>query len=192
MKRTFFTAILLTAFIFALPAQEHYGRWLGGTVSLSGQSNGQRQSTTTLMPEMGFHLTDSWSAGVRAGFSTSRTKIDNNVRSENAFSIMPFARYTFGNLAGFNIFGQGELPLTFTGGKHYDGSSMDGTTTVGFRIRPGISYLFSERWGFNMLMPPVINFTSSDGSSSFRLGFNDGYTIQNYLLSTSIGFIYMF
>ncbi|MGF1585713.1 MAG: transporter [Bacteroidales bacterium] len=192
MKRTFFTVIMLTAFIFTLPAEEHYGRWLSGTVSFSGQSNGQRQSATTIMPEIGFYLSDSWSAGVKAGFSTSRTKIDNNVRSENAFSIMPFAKYNFGKLAGISVFGQGELPLTFTGGKHYDGSSMDGTTAVGFRIRPGISYLFSERWGFKMLMPPVINFTSSDGSSSYKLGFNDGYTIQNYLLNTSIGFIYMF
>jgi hypothetical protein len=191
MKGQFLTVFLYAVIVFTLPAQE-YNKWLGGTVSLSGQSNGQRQSNFTLMPEFGIHLNDAWAAGIMAGFSTSKTVQDPLTRTENHITVIPFARYTFGNIAGFNLFGQGELPLNFTSGKNYDGSSMDGTTSVGVRIRPGISYYFNQRWGFNMLMPPVISISSTDGSSSYRLGFNDGYTIQGYLLSTSIGFIYMF
>ena len=193
MKRIIFTTIFFTIFILTITAQDSgRAKWLGGSLSLSGQSNGQNQSSFTLMPELGFFLDNGWSAGARVGFGSTKTKLNTETRTSNTFTIMPFARKNFASAGSFNIFGQGELPLTFNGGTNYDGSSMASTNSIGLRVRPGISYTFNEAWGFQMLMPTVFSFSSSEGASSFRLGVNDGYSLQGYLLDTTIGFIYMF
>ena len=191
MKRAFFTALLLAGMTLAASTQENR-MWLGGTLSLSGQENGQTQSTTTIMPEFGYYNTGSpWAIGIRAGFTTERTVVQDNTRRYNTTTVSPFARYNFVGSDGFRLFGQAELPLQFFGGSHFDDSSMKSANSIGFRIRPGLSYMLSEKWGFNMLMPSVLNFTQhSDDGSAYSFGINDGYTIQGYLLSTSIGFIY--
>jgi hypothetical protein len=189
-SRSVTIAFFLATFIFTSFAQENRN-WLGGGLSLSGQSNGQRQSTATIMPEFGHYLNDVWAIGLNLGISTRRSEVNNIEFRENDVVVMPFVRCAIGTISGFRFFGQGELPLIFSGG-NYNGHSMDGTTMVGFGIRPGITYHFTERWGFNMLMPSVLSFTDINGSSSYSLGINDGYTIQSYLLNTSISFIYMF
>ncbi len=192
MRKVFLSALLFAGVFFAATAQEN-SKWLGGTISLSGQSNGQTQTSTTIMPEFGINTGGPWAFGGRVGFSTDKTVTGGDTRRVNTTSLVPFARYTFGEVAGFSVFGQGELPLNFYGGKHYDGSSMEGSTSIGFRVRPGINYSFTERFGFNMYMPSLLSFVNnSSGGSTYRIGVNDGYTIQNYLLNTSIGFIYMF
>ena len=191
MKRVFFTALLITGMILTAATQENR-MWLGGTLSLSGQDNGQTQSTTTILPEFGYYNTGSaWAIGIRAGLTTQKTVVQDNTRRVNTTTVAPFARYNFVDSDGFRLFGQAELPLQFFGGRHYDGSSMDSSNAIGFRVRPGLSYMLSEKWGFNMLMPSVLNFVQhSDNGSAYSFGINDGYTIQAYLLSTSIGFIY--
>lgn len=192
MRKVFLSALLFAGLFFAATAQE-YNKWLGGKISLSGQSNGQTQTSTTIMPEFGINTGGAWSFGGQVGFSTEKSVTGGDTRRINTTSLVPFARYTFGKVAGFSVFGQGELPLNFYGGRHYDGSSMEGSTSIGFRVRPGISYGFNDRFGFNMYMPSLLSFVNnSSGGSTYRIGINDGYTIQNYLLNTSIGFIYMF
>ena len=192
MRRVFISILLLAGMTFSAATQEN-SMWIGGTLSLTGEDNGQTRSTTTIMPELGYNINQAWAIGGRVGFTTDRTVQQGNTRRENTTSIIPFARYTFGDVAGFQVFGQGEMPLHFFGGNHYDGTSMDGSNSIGLAVRPGVSYSFTERWGFNMLMPSVLSIVSTgDGNSSYALGINDGYTIQRYLLSTSIGFIYMF
>jgi hypothetical protein len=54
MKRTFFTVILLTSIIFALPAQEYYGRWLGGTVSFPASQTDRDSQLPQLCPKLDF------------------------------------------------------------------------------------------------------------------------------------------
>lgn len=192
MKNTFLI-ILFLPFMISVASTQEKGMWLGGTLSLSGQGNGQTETRTSIMPELGYNLEGAWAVGARVGFTTEKSVLQGNTRRDNTTSIIPFARYTFGEVAGFEVFGQGELPIHFLGGHHYDGTTMDTSSSFGFRARPGVAYHFDERWGFNMLMPSVLNFVNnSGGTSSYRLGINDGYTIQEYLLSTSIGFIYKF
>ena len=193
MKRVFLTSLLLAAIILTAATQEN-NMWLGGTLSLSGQDNGQKQSTTTILPEFGYYIPESaWAIGIRAGLTTERTVVQDNTRRVNTTTVAPFARYNFVDSDGFRLFGQAELPLQFFGGEHFDGSSMDSSNSIGFRVRPGLTYTLSANWGFNMLMPSVLNFVQhSDNGSSYSFGINDGYTIQAYLLSTAIGFVYNF
>ncbi len=166
------------------------GMWLGGTLSIVGTSNAQTQSVTTIMPEFGYNLTGPWAVGGRVGYTVDRRVQNDNVRRETLFSIVPFVRYSAGNT--LQLFGQGELPLGFTGGRHFDGTTMDGSTMVGLRFRPGLVYHLTERWGATMLMPPAIELINHNGTTTYRIGINDSYTLQRYLLDTHIGLIYFF
>jgi hypothetical protein len=184
--------ILLFAAMFSvtIAAQD---MWLGGSLGLSGvSSDAQTQSNISLAPELGFNLTDEWAVGGRLGFSTERTTINDNTQSINATSVIPFVRYNFGHAGNFNLFAQAELPLRFYGGTNFDGSSRRSTNAIGFAARPGVSYNFNDTWGFQMLMPSIFSLNDHDGVTSYSLVLNRGYTIQDYILDTSIGFIYMF
>jgi outer membrane protein W len=194
MKKNFVFAMLLAGLATTISAQESKTRWIGGTLILQSQENGQKTSSTTFMPEVGFHLNENWSVGGRVGFSSYKQEnVIGETQKTNTVSLVPFARYTFGAQSGLNFFGQGELPLHFYGGEYYNGSSMESSNSVGFIIRPGLSYSFSPKWGLNMLMPPILQFRDGpDSSSYFRFGINDGYSIQDYFLETSIGFVYRF
>ena len=109
IKRVILTALLMTCMILTAAAQENR-MWLRGTLSLSGQDNGQKQSTTTILPEFGYYRTGSaWTIGIRAGLTTERTVVQDNTRRVNTTSIAPFARYNFLDSDGFRLFGQAEL-----------------------------------------------------------------------------------
>ncbi|WP_010664388.1 outer membrane beta-barrel protein [Marinilabilia salmonicolor] len=193
MKRIVFS-ITFTLIMFISASAQEGTMWLGGTINISSNtSNDLTTSRTTLMPEFGYNLNSSWAIGGRLGFSTLKDEDPAGTQKNTTTSIIPFARYSFANLGNFKIFGQGELPLNFYGGEFADGTSMDSSNSIGLRVRPGITYAFNENWGFNMLMPSVFAFTSSSNdTSSFKFGINDGYSVQEYLLNTAIGFIYKF
>ncbi len=194
MNKLFISTLMLFVFVFAGTAQEKGDKWIGGTLLLSSSESGSTtRSTTTLAPELGFHLGNGWAAGGRIGFTFRKTDGGGGTDKSNTTSIVPFARYYFAEAGRFKFFGQGELPLSFSGGENADGSSKSNNNSIGLRVRPGLSFDFNERWGFNMLMPSVFSFaSSSNDNSSVYFGVNDGYNIQDYLLNTSIGFVYKF
>ncbi len=193
MKRIIFLTFLVFSLVMSAFSQEG-NMWIGGTLNISSQSVGDvSRSTTTIMPEFGYHLNSNWAIGGRLGFSNEKEDFAAGTEKTNTTSIVPFARYTFGNIGDFQVFGQGELPLNFYGGEFPDGSSKSSSNSIALRVRPGISYAINDSWGFNMLMPSVFSFTSgSNDTSTFKFAVNDGYTVQGYLLSTAIGFVYKF
>lgn len=193
MKRTAIIAVFISGILISAQAQENY-RWIGGTLSISAQDTDfQKETRLVLMPEFGYNTGGAWDVGVRAGIMTEKTVQGDNTSRSNQFSVVPFARYKIGEIAGFQIFGQAELPLNFFGGKNFDGSSSENSNSVGFNVLPGLSYDLGGSWGFNMYMPPVLRFLNrSTGTTTYSFGLNDGYTVQSYLLSTSIGFTYSF
>jgi hypothetical protein len=193
MKRILFSIALISILAVSATAQEGT-MWIGGTINISSNTtNDMTSSSTTIMPEFGYNLDMNWAIGGRLGFNTSKDEQAVGTNKTTTTSIVPFARYTFGNLGNFKIFGQGELPINFYGGEFADGTSKDNSNSFGLRVRPGLSYSFNDNWGFNMLMPSVFAFTSnSNDSSAFHFGINDGYTVQSYLLDTAIGFVYKF
>ena len=63
---------------------------------------------------------------------------------------------------------------------------------MGLIASPGLEIAINEKWGFNMLMPPVLSLVNTDGNTDFYIGLHDGYNIEDYILKTSISFIYKF
>jgi hypothetical protein len=190
MKKIMMIALLISGMSALAPAQN---MWLTGTFRLEGRSNATSESSLTLLPELGYHLDGRWAIGGQFGITNQwNTNVQGQTMREGTFSIIPFVRYFLGDQNSVNFFLQGELPLNFHGGEHYDGRSMQSTTSVGFNLRPGLFYSLTERWGLTVQMPSIIMIENHEGHTRYRLGINDGYTIQRYFLSTAWGITYSF
>jgi hypothetical protein len=194
MKKLFVVFALTALVVFSANSQEKK-MWVGGSFILSTQDNGATGTAYfQIMPEFGYNLNERLAIGGGIGYAVNgSTNVDGDKQTFTEFTLKPFARYTLFTLGNVQFFGQAELPMVFYGGTDYDGSSMNSSNSIGIVGRPGLAYFFNEKWGINMLMPSFFRFvTSSNNTSSFRFGVNDGYTIQGYLLNTQVGFVYRF
>lgn len=190
MKKLLLLTLMLPALFFTSVSQER-NMWLTGTVQLSGTDyNASSETSLILMPDVGYYIDGPWAVGGRFGFETDWTSNEVTVR-ESRTAIVPFVRYLVGDPENMNFFLQAELPINFYGGE-VNGTSMDSSTSVGFNFRPGLFYGFTPRWGVTMLMPSFITAETHNDVTTYRLGINDGYTIQRYLLSTAFGITYRF
>ncbi len=186
MKKLIIFALI--AFGISTASNSQNKMWVGGifAVSVNEVSEFQTNSSTVFMPQFGYNLNDKWAIGGSVGINnhTTKTKTDGVTfkTKANATSIIPFARYSFGELGSVRFFGQGELPINI----------YDGYNSVGLNARPGLEIPLGEKWGLNMLMPPIFSFVNNDGSTNFYFGINDGYNIQDYILDTAIGIIFKF
>ncbi len=193
MKRIAFLSVFFVM-LSVMAVSQDSKMWVGGSINFNNINNdGDKGTGFSIMPEFGYAINESFTVGGALGYSTEIINIDGDKDTDNVLSIVPFARYSVINLDKISIFAQGELPLSFYSGTNFDGSSKDSQNSIEIALRPGLTYSFNEQWGFNMLMPSVFSFlTHSDNFSTVNFGINNGYTLQTYLLSTSIGFIYKF
>ncbi len=195
MKKLPLIAILLVA-LSVMAVGQGTKMWVGGSLQFSNTNDdGDKASGFSLVPQFGYVVNSNFSVGGAIGFSTSSTKVEgaDNKDVNNTFSIMPFVRYSAIKLEKFTIFAQAELPLNFHSGKFSNGTSKDGYNSVGINILPGLSYALNEKWGATLIMPSIFSFvTYSNDYTNVGFRANSGYTIQGYLLNSSIGFIYKF
>ena len=99
MKKIFMT---LAAVCFAATMNAQV--YVGGSLSLnawSSQENAGDRSETTfkIMPEIGYNINDSWAIGTVLGYESNKWTGVQGI-SESAFTIAPYARYTFPCLSG--------------------------------------------------------------------------------------------
>ncbi len=191
MKKILLAVVLFAGSMNMLSAQDS-GLWLGGSILVSGQTVGSTTiSTFSILPEAGFNLNSNWAVGGKIGYTAARQDLAAGTDKTNTTSIVPFGRFTFAEAGNFGFMAQAELPISFSGGELPGGGSKDVVSSFGLRVRPGVVYTISERFGIHMLMPSLASFsTASNDVTNYKLGINDGYTIQGYLLNTSIGFVY--
>ena len=139
MKKIFMT---LAAVCFAATMNAQV--YVGGSLSLnawSSQENAGDRSETTfkIMPEIGYNINDSWAIGTVIGYESNKWTGVQGV-SESAFSIAPYARYTFAKCGKVNFFVDGGLD--FTTAKDADWNEF----AVG--LKPGLSVALSDKVSF--------------------------------------------
>lgn len=184
MKRLFLTAVISIALVGTLNAQTKF--WVGGSFSISSSDHDPNKDHSFIfMPEFGYRINDTWAMGGMLGYRSHTTETGNLELKTTCTSIIPFARYYVGSVSLVRFFAQASLPMDFYGGDVSYNS-------VGLIASPGLEIAINEKWGFNMLMPPVLSLVNNDGNTDFYLGLNDGYNIEDYILKTSISFIYKF
>jgi hypothetical protein len=184
MKRLLLSAVVAIALVGTIEAQTKF--WVGGSFSISSSDHDpNKDHSFILMPEFGYRINDNWAVGGMLGFRSFTTETGDFEQKTNSTSIVPFARYYVGGVSMVRFFAQGSLPMIFHGGDVSYNS-------VGLIASPGLEIAINEKWGFNMLMPPVLSLVNTDGNTDFYIGLNDGYNIEDYILKTSISFIYKF
>lgn len=118
--------------------------YLGGSIAFEAWSSqklaGDKSETVfKLMPEIGYNLNEDWAIGTVIGYESNKF---NGVKygSESAFSIAPYARYTFAKLGKVNLFVDGGLG--FTSASKSDWSEIE----VGFK--PGLAVSLTDNLSF--------------------------------------------
>ena len=134
MKKTLFAiALAMTAMVSS--AQVFVGGGLGFS---SSKYEGSDYSSTSFnfSPEVGYVLDDVWSFGLPISIATERTALDKALEEEgeSAWSIAPYARYTFFRSGSLSVFVDGILGL----------SGADDDSNVSLSVAPGVAYGFTE------------------------------------------------
>jgi len=170
MKKIVFCLIAVGIFSFNSFAQFSQGSVsVGGAFNLWFQNpkteyanqtvDGPKTTHFTLLPSVEYFLTENVSLGLGIGYDVTRSKsadLPNNVVEQinktGTFFFDPYARMYFKVGDKFSFFGQGEISLGFGGitdeTKYTNNTSVstkNSFSTVLVGIRPGISFLVSEK-----------------------------------------------
>jgi hypothetical protein len=168
--------------------------WIGGTLkSQSSGSEGNKEKEFVFAPEFGYNLNERWAIG--AGIIFGSTEDEGEDWTTNSTFFAPFARYTFAKTGKFDFYLNGALALGSYKEEDQDNDVTYKSNLTSFGINPGVSFHFSPKFAAELRMPNLLYFYSFSGDredGGHYLGINDDYTIQNYLLDASIGFIYKF
>ena len=118
--------------------------YLGGSVAFeawSSQKNAGDQSETVfkIMPEIGYNLNDEWAIGTVIGYQSNKFSGVNGI-SESAFTINPYARYTFAKLGKVNFFVDGGLDFT--------SASKADWTEIAVGFKPGLAVNLTDNLSF--------------------------------------------
>ena len=118
--------------------------YLGGSVAFeawSSQKNAGDQSEAVfkIMPEIGYNLNDEWAIGTVIGYQSNKFSGVNGI-SESAFTINPYARYTFAKLGKVNFFVDGGLDFT--------SASKADWTEIAVGFKPGLAVNLTDNLSF--------------------------------------------
>ena len=118
--------------------------YLGGSFAFEAWSSqklaGDKSETVfRLLPEIGYNLNDEWAIGTVIGYQSDKFNGVNGI-SETAFTIAPYARYTFAQAGKLSFFVDGGFD--FTSATKADWSEI----AVGFK--PGVAVNLADNVSF--------------------------------------------
>ncbi len=139
MKKILMTMVAVFAAV-SMNAQVY----VGGSVAFEAWSSqklaGDKSETVfKLMPEIGYNINNEWAIGTVIGYQNDKFNGVNGV-SESAFTIAPYARYTFSKLGKVNLFVDGGVG--FTSASKADWTELE----VGFK--PGLAVNLTDNLSF--------------------------------------------
>jgi len=139
MKKIVMT--LAAAFVAtAMSAQVYVGGSVGFNAWNSQKNAGDRSETTfKIMPEIGYNINDAWAVGTVIGYESDKWQGVEGV-SENAFTIAPYARYTFAKCGKVNFF--------IDGGVGFTTASKADWTELQVGLKPGLAVALSDKVSF--------------------------------------------
>ncbi|MBD5321361.1 MAG: outer membrane beta-barrel protein [Duncaniella sp.] len=99
------------------------------------ETSGLKTTQVTVLPELGYNLTDNFAVGSVLGVSYRKT----NGEEKTVFKVNPYARYSY--------FKNDRVSLFIDGGVDFGIGRAEGSTAVeyGIGLRPGISYNISKK-----------------------------------------------
>ncbi|WP_203295868.1 outer membrane beta-barrel protein [Luteirhabdus pelagi] len=196
-KLLMFAAVALLGAVVYAQENESTGGYSNGDVFISGAASYVSESIDdvsengfSVMPRLGFFVSDNIALGAEVGYGFVQTKFDGDeVGKTDSFSVGAFGRYyaTVGNQ--FSLFG--ELGFDYVSSEEIDFEfDLGEYKLTGFEIAvaPGISYFVSDNFAieatvgllsYSSLKP---DFREAEALNTFAtgLGFNDINFALNY------------
>ena len=134
MKKLLLMAAMAIATLGA-SAQDWYA---GGQLTLgrtTQETSGLKTTQVTVLPELGYNMTDNFAVGSVLGVSYRKT----NGEEKTVFKVNPYARYSY--------FKNDKVSLFVDGGVDFGIGRAQGSTAVeyGIGLRPGISYNINKK-----------------------------------------------
>ncbi|MDE6170318.1 MAG: porin family protein [Duncaniella sp.] len=178
MKKIISLAIL-AVMAFTASAQLH----IGGTVN-AWRNGSEHETTLTIMPEVGYTISDNLIIGTEIGWNHFHKKGLNN----NLFGIAPYARYTFLQSGIVGLFVEGGFDV-FAGKTSFEnGGESDTATTFGIGFKPGASFKVSEK----VTLVTKFGFLGYEGANDAAkaAGYVEGWGLRFTGNNIEIGFFY--
>lgn len=137
MKK-FFVIMAMAVMAVSANAQVYVGGGVGlASISVSG---GDDVTAFKLLPEVGYNFNQDWAAGVAFGWAGI------NKGGEKAFSVNPYARYTFVHTDLVNVFIDGGVTYEHEYGNNSYGKIDNDNLSIGFK--PGVALNLSKNLSF--------------------------------------------
>ncbi len=137
MKKVLFLAIMA---IMAIGASAQSGDWYAGGQLTFGRTtesaSGVKSTQVTVLPELGYNLTDRFAVGTKVGVSYRKA----GGEEKTVFQVNPYARYTYYRYERVNLFVDGGVDLGI--------GRAGGSTAVelGIGFRPGVSFDINDKF----------------------------------------------
>ena len=148
MKKILMT--IAAAFVAVTMSAQIY---VGGSVAVNSFSSqklaGDRSETAfKFMPEVGYNLNDECAVGCAFGYESDKFNMikdplrdpEGKFNSESAFSINPYARYTYLKAGKVNLF--------VDGGVEFTSASKADWTRLAFGVKPGLAVNLTDQISF--------------------------------------------
>lgn len=118
--------------------------YIGGSVAIEAWSSqklaGDKSETVfKIMPEIGYNLNEDWAIGTVIGYQSDKYNGVNGI-SESAFTVAPYARYTFSKLGKVNLF--------IDGGVDFTSASKTDWTELAIGLKPGLAISLTDNLSF--------------------------------------------
>lgn len=135
MKKIMMT--IAAAFVAtAMNAQGYIGGNVGFTSAKANVDGAKATTEFTIAPEVGYNLNDSWAIGAALGFTSVKA---GDADAVTAFTVAPYARYTFAKLEKVNFFLDGQFAYS---------TLKDTYDQIGVHIIPGVAVNLNEKVSF--------------------------------------------
>lgn len=181
MKKTILALSVLISVVTSVSAQK-------GSILLYGnlgfhsqkQTDGNKHSTFTFLPGIGYQFNDNWTMGLNLGYQTEKVTINGiagtTTSTTNAFGIGPFIRYAKPLTNIFSVYGQ--FDATYWNSKPEGGIA---TNKFDAKLWPAVGINIKNGFGLNFAFGGLEYSTSklkgsSSSSNSFGLTFGSGAT----------------
>ncbi len=165
MKKLFLMAAFVVASV-AASAQVYVGGGIGFQSSKADTDGAKAATSFSITPEIGYHLDDNWAVGIGLGYS--HAKSSSEVKTD-AFTIEPYARYTFAKWNNVGLFVDGVVGYTNKTVKE-DGEDDVKTNTFNIGLRPGLSISLNDK----------LNFVTTVGFLGYKNTDYDAYKVNSY------------
>ncbi|MCX4292641.1 MAG: outer membrane beta-barrel protein [Prevotella sp.] len=133
MKKLFLMAAFVVASV-AASAQIYVGGSLGFESSKENK-DADALTSFSILPEVGYNLSDNLAVGIQLGYASQEQGDEYTV---SAFSVAPYARYTFAKSGAASFFVDGGIIFTAYG------SDAEGSN-FGVGLRPGVKFAVSDK-----------------------------------------------